>query len=336
MTGRVQVLAILMSCSVAGAGTFEESRLAASFLKIGTGARASAMGEAFTSVADDASALLWNPAGLSMVRKVELQVTHNQWVSQMKVESFCLAFPAAGTWGLAYTLGSLGDFADWNGPGEPLGGTFSVNEQVFSAGYGNIFFADSISLGATGRVVKEDLGDGFGGQTYSMDLGVMVQPWWAMPGVNFSAVIQNMGGELTGFELPMGVRAGVSWRRPNVFAEAGPVDPAEPEPDVRRAGYPWEKRDMKGDLLTLSAEALVPRVGRAEFHIGTEYWLHFVAIRAGYRYRYPRNELGGSSGLTLGLGIRGHSFQFDYGFDYAYSPYGDLGDASRFSLLVAF
>ena len=37
----------------------------AQFLKIGVGARASAMGEAFTAVANDASALYWNPAGLA-------------------------------------------------------------------------------------------------------------------------------------------------------------------------------------------------------------------------------------------------------------------------------
>jgi len=36
---------------------------AAKFLSIGIGPRANAMGGAFTSVANDASALYWNPAG---------------------------------------------------------------------------------------------------------------------------------------------------------------------------------------------------------------------------------------------------------------------------------
>jgi hypothetical protein len=36
----------------------------AQFLKIGVGRRASAMGDAFVAISDDASALYWNPAGL--------------------------------------------------------------------------------------------------------------------------------------------------------------------------------------------------------------------------------------------------------------------------------
>ena len=38
---------------------------AAKFLSVGVSARANAMGGAFTSVVNDASALYWNPAGAS-------------------------------------------------------------------------------------------------------------------------------------------------------------------------------------------------------------------------------------------------------------------------------
>ena len=40
---------------------------AASFLKIGAGARAIALGSAFVAVADDASAVYWNPAGMTQL-----------------------------------------------------------------------------------------------------------------------------------------------------------------------------------------------------------------------------------------------------------------------------
>ena len=39
----------------------------AQFLKIGVGSRATAMGESFVAIANDASALYWNPAGLSSI-----------------------------------------------------------------------------------------------------------------------------------------------------------------------------------------------------------------------------------------------------------------------------
>ncbi len=37
---------------------------AAQFLKIGAGARAEALGQAYVAISNDASALFWNPAGL--------------------------------------------------------------------------------------------------------------------------------------------------------------------------------------------------------------------------------------------------------------------------------
>ena len=42
------------------------------FLKIGVGARGVAMGESFVAVANDASALFWNPAGLVQFNQNEI------------------------------------------------------------------------------------------------------------------------------------------------------------------------------------------------------------------------------------------------------------------------
>ena len=319
------------------AETFDEAGIAAPLLKIGTGARASAMGEAFTAVADDANAIFWNPAGLGQVEKIQVHFTHNQWFEGMTFEHFGLAVPFMGTWGIAYSLANLGDFAEWNGPGQDsyFGDTFNVNEQVITAAYGQGFMTDSLFLGTAAKYVKENLGGGVGGNTVSMDVGLLFTPWWVLPGVSIGAVVQNIGGELSGFELPLGGRIGVAGRLANLFTGNGPLIMKSAEGD-HSVTYPWDPDANIQDLVTVSAEVVVPRTGHMELHGGFEYWLSIVAIRAGYRFRIPGNELGGFSGLTLGLGIRGRSLQFDYGFDYAYAPYGDLGDASRFSLLVAF
>ena len=55
------------SSSVSNVGT-----TAAAFLNIGVGSRANAMGGAFTAMADDATALYWNPAGLANLEMSEL------------------------------------------------------------------------------------------------------------------------------------------------------------------------------------------------------------------------------------------------------------------------
>ena len=61
----IKLLLLLLSLN-AEAATLNSG---AAFLKIGTGARPEAMGGAYTALADDVSALHYNPAGLSSVLK---------------------------------------------------------------------------------------------------------------------------------------------------------------------------------------------------------------------------------------------------------------------------
>ncbi len=52
----------------------------AQFLKIGVGGRATAMGDAFVAIANDVSALYWNPAGLTQFSENQIMFAHNEWV----------------------------------------------------------------------------------------------------------------------------------------------------------------------------------------------------------------------------------------------------------------
>jgi hypothetical protein len=61
---------------------------AAQFLKIGVGARSAAMGEAFAAVANDGSALFWNPAGLMQSDKNEALFSHLEWLVDVQHEFF--------------------------------------------------------------------------------------------------------------------------------------------------------------------------------------------------------------------------------------------------------
>ena len=59
---------------------------AAQFLKIGIGARALAMGGAYSAVSDDATALYWNPAGLSSMKKNEILLDHQDWILDVDLD----------------------------------------------------------------------------------------------------------------------------------------------------------------------------------------------------------------------------------------------------------
>jgi hypothetical protein len=81
----------------------------------------------------------------------------------------------------------------------------------------------------------------------------------------------------------------------------------------------------------------LPRDNKINFHTGIEYYLFdVIALRVGYKSEVSNNKLGKfkniPEGLTTGLGIRLGNIQFDY----AYVPYGDLGNTHRISLLIRF
>src|SRR5512140_3342709 len=59
---------------------------AAPFLTIGQGARALGMGSAFVAVADDPSAMYWNPAGIADLNGVNVVVEHTNWIADLQYE----------------------------------------------------------------------------------------------------------------------------------------------------------------------------------------------------------------------------------------------------------
>lgn len=74
---RIAALAVSALASVALASpALAVDKFAAEFLKIGVGARALGMGGAFVSIADDASATYWNPAGIVQLQSREALGMH--------------------------------------------------------------------------------------------------------------------------------------------------------------------------------------------------------------------------------------------------------------------
>src|SRR5271155_3166064 len=54
---------------------------AAEFLQLGVGARALTMGQAYTAVADDASALYWNPADMTQIQNHSVTLMRTAYIA---------------------------------------------------------------------------------------------------------------------------------------------------------------------------------------------------------------------------------------------------------------
>ena len=71
------------------------------FLKIGQGARAVAMGDAFTAVADDINAIFWNGSGLVHVERVAYQANWTRFLLDTQLYS------AAAVWNTRSARGEV-------------------------------------------------------------------------------------------------------------------------------------------------------------------------------------------------------------------------------------
>src|SRR5687768_12865197 len=133
----VALLGALVAATPAVAGT--ETGFA--FLTLPAGARAAALGGAFTSVADDPSAVFWNPAGIAARSPVasggEIAVSgvHHESIQNFRQEL------VAATWRKVDDGLSLGFNSHYTGRleaadelGNPLG-AFGVSDFAIAAGY---------------------------------------------------------------------------------------------------------------------------------------------------------------------------------------------------------
>jgi hypothetical protein len=73
---RICVAGLTLSFSLWFASSAGATRLAGEFMALGAGARALGMGGAFGAVADDASAVYWNPAGIAGIEKRQALAMH--------------------------------------------------------------------------------------------------------------------------------------------------------------------------------------------------------------------------------------------------------------------
>lgn len=291
------------------AGSAEQGTAAALFLGIGPGARAAALGEAYTAVADEASAMYWNPAGLSRVEKRSLHLMHANYLGAADFEYFAFGHNAGrfGAWGLGVqNVSSKGiPQTDANGVS---GGTFSTDDTAFSLGYALAVSSGAWSGGALGLAAKTISSRvASTAHAYAFDVGALSPLLWGGR-LRLAATVSNVGSKLK-FDrdsegLPRVARLGAALRPASWWLAS--LDVAFPS--------------YESPYVALGGEAVLGSAAEVQ-----------AAARAGFNSR-ALSDVSGFTGVSFGLGLSAGGWSFDYGL----VPLGTLGLAHRLSLNVRF
>ena len=267
-------------------------------LSVGGGARAQGMGGSFTAVADDASALDYNPAGFAQIQDLEITASHNTYLSDGFYDNLVGTYPVATSAALAvgiryFNYGSL-DNRDASGN---LLGSFNPYDLGIQGAFG--FKAEKdLSLGLGTHWVRQQIG----GSAYTgllWDFGLLAGPWDRF---SLGLSLRNLGLESGGADLPAQLLFGAAWR----------------------LGLAQENQSL---LLTCGGDLAFQ--GVSHLNAGFEYALEkSYFLRGGWDLSLQDDQIGGTEGPALGAGVKIGRFQLDYSF----SLLGDFGSLQRFSL----
>jgi len=282
------------------------------FLKINVGARAVAMGGAFTGLANDATALYYNPAGLTTFERDNFIAGYHNYFEDLQsgvVGYFRKA--SFGTLGAHVTYLNYGEFVETDGAGNVLG-EFSGGDLMFGVSYAREYNS-MFSFGATAKFIYEKLED-YSASGVAIDLGARFETeeldsrgFDRKNKFTAGIMIQNLGTTVSdlgdeSYSLPLMLRGGGS-------------------------------AQLEGLPLVFTGDVILPTDNDIHFAAGAEYFeLKPLYLRAGWNSfgsNYKAEDSNdGWAGMSFGAG-------FDYrGYHISYAVLlsGDLGEGHRITL----
>ena len=173
---------------------------AAKFLHMNVGSRAVGMGGAFTSIANDATAMYWNPAGLGFHKVKEVFVNHSNWIADISFDYFGFSFPLLNNqyFGLNITSVTMDDMEVTRYGNENTGETFSAANYAVGATY-SLNLTDRFSIGFNGKYIQENIANNRAAG-FALDIGTLFStPYGFMLGTSISNFGPKMN--MTGDDL---------------------------------------------------------------------------------------------------------------------------------------
>ncbi|MDH4069558.1 MAG: PorV/PorQ family protein [Ignavibacteria bacterium] len=332
----LMMVAVTGMVSVADAQVTKVGTSAAKFLSIPVGARALGMGGAFVAVADDASAMFWNPAGIAQNYQAEAMFSHSQWIADINFNYGGVTSPLGdfGTLGLHFTSLSLDEMERTtidqpDGTGE----FFSVGSIEVGVSYAR-YLTDWFAIGANVKYINERIWNSTA-TGWAVDIGTLFTT--PFDGLKFGASIANFGTkmQIDGDDLlTQKDISPISGNNANVNARL--TTDRFDLPLTLRIGLSYEAIEDEDQQLLVNIDAMHPNDNTESVNIGAEYTLFrkIFAIRAGYKALGIRDS---EEEFTFGGGINYNvAADLRLKFDYAFESFGILNNVHKFTLGVLF
>lgn len=309
----------------------------APFLKIGVGARAMGMGETFVAVANDATTIYWNPAGMTNLDKISLTASHSMWFADIYHDYVGIVIPKGnnfiGVSALALNTGEE-EITTIEEP-DGTGLYYDVNMVALGLSFARKL-TDRFSTGITAKYISERLHNETA-QTLAIDIGTYLRTGYH--GLVIAMNISNLGGkmQLHGRDLIAIVDMDRNIAG-NTETDARLKTEPYPLPLNFRVGVAMDViggfdpfMQSEKNRLTIAVDGNHPNDNTERINTGIEYaYDEMLFARVGYKINYDIEKWAFGGGLKFNVGQKIMSV------DYAMVDYGDLGMVSRFSLELRF
>ena len=258
---------------------------------LGAGSRGIALGRAYSTLADDASAIYWNPATLRNVQSKQINFMYMPLYGDFTGATYTFfgaTYPTlnAGVFGLGFVR-VANTFDMYDEFSRPLGeGEYSESQLMVGYAFERSIglLAGRLASGVSFKIVNQKV-DPYSSTAPGVDLGFRYIPNFAKP---FSVGLNLQ--DLVGAEHKLNTEADKTDR-------------------TIMAGLGYTRLFTNGSALRVMLQYDMPDRADSKLRAGAEYaFSKFVALRAGLD----------DGNLSFGLGFTVNAFGLGYGLDYAF------------------
>lgn len=309
---------------------------AAPFLGISVGPRATGMGGAFVASGSDASAMYWNPGGLSRSTGSQILGATTDWLVDTKFNwvGFKLAIDRDNAIGFSVTQLDYGeDIVTTVMQPDGTGERWTAQDIAVGITYSRNL-TDRFSIGGTLKYISQRIWNE-SATAIAVDLGLMfVTPF---DGMRLGMSLSNFGSDmqLQGRDLVRRIDLDPEATGNNNTIVASLKTDGWELPLFVRAGVAFDLFKSQDFLLTAASDVVLPSDNDMVVNIGGEVsFQNMLFVRAGYKSLFLEDA---QEGLTAGIGVLYPIFgSTAASIDFTYQDFGVFDSVTTLTFGVTF